>query len=113
MGNCAVTVKEEFSFGPFHAKIVDIAGSSSYATGGDTVRLVDLGLKTIQGLFLSGAFGPSALFHVNAVLHGATSVTDPKIMFRDSVTGAEVTAGQNLSTEVIRALVLGEGPFST
>lgn len=112
MGNCTVTVRQDFSLGPFHAKIVDIAGSTSYATGGDALSLASLGLKSVQAIFLAGAYGPAALFHVLAPVSGTTPLTDLKLMARDTVTGAEVTAAQNLSTEIVRALVLGEGPFS-
>lgn len=112
MGNVTVTVRQDLSLGPFHAKVVDIAPNTSYAAGGDTIPLASLGLKTLQGIVLMSPYSGAALFHPATIVYGATPQTDPKLMMRDVVTGAEVTAAFNASTAVVRALAFGEGPFS-
>jgi hypothetical protein len=111
MGNCTATIKRTFSEGPMKKVIADLALSTSYAAGGDTVPLSVLGLQTVEMLSISGSTSPAALFHTLSVLHGATNQTAPKIMARDVGTGAEVTAATNLSTMVVRVEAQGEGPF--
>lgn len=111
MGNCTATIQRSFSEGPMKKVIADLALSSSYATGGDTVPLSVLGLQTVEILNISGSSSGVALFHPLMVIHGATNRTAPKIMARDVATGAEVTNTQNLSTLVVRVEAKGEGPF--
>lgn len=110
MGNCTATIKRSFSEGPMKKVIADLAMSTSYATGGDTVPLSIFGLSSIELLNICGA-SSSVTGHTLAVLHGATPLTAPKIFARDVGTGAEVTNATNVATMVVRVEASGEGPF--
>ena len=113
MGTCTVTIRQTVpGVGPFKAVICDIAPSASYATGGETITLASLGLKTIQAIDLTSPYSGAALFHPAAIVYGTTPTSDAKMMLRDVVTGAQVTSAFDASTAVIRAICYGEGPFS-
>lgn len=108
MGNCTVTIKKRSGLTPTgDAKIVDIALSSSYATGGDTVTLASLGIARINMLSLASS-ATTATGHVVEVIHGAAETTAPKLRVRDSATGVEITNTTDLSAQTVRALVVGE-----
>src|SRR6266566_2319765 len=112
MGNVTVTVKRVFSDGPMKTVIADLAMSSSYATGGDTVPLASLGLGTIEALDLTTSTSGAALFHPLMVIHGATNKIAPLIMARDVAAGTQIGNAVDLSSMTgIRCVARGEGPF--
>lgn len=107
MGTCTVTLKRKnVNLGSMHGVIADVALSSSYATGGDTLTIASLGLQTLEALIVPAA--GSVLGHVIAPIHGTTIKTDPLIFARDVVTGAQVTNAFDASTEIFRVLAIGE-----
>lgn len=110
MGNCTVTFKKTApGVTPAGlAKIVDIALSSSYATGGDTLLNSSLGVKDCQALSLCGA-SLSPAGHAVEVIYGAAGV-DLKLRIRDVATGAEIGAATNLSGQTIRAIAYADNP---
>lgn len=112
MGNCTVTVprRRETGITPTGVgKIVDIALSTSYATGGDTVPLASLGVSRLAALILqSGATSPAG--HAIEVVNGANEATAPLLRIRDVATGTEITSTTNLSAQTIRAVVYGDMP---
>ena len=110
MGNCTITVKKGApGITPAgQAKIVDIALSSSYATGGDTVPLASLGFKDCNALSLCGA-ALSPAGHAIEVIYGAAGVA-PLLRIRDAATGAEIANATNLSAQSIRAIAYGDNP---
>jgi hypothetical protein len=110
MGNCTATVKRVYSEGPYKEVIADIAMSTSYATGGDTLPLSALGLGSCDVVNLCAGAG-AVLGHALAVIHGATPGTAPKIFARDVATGTEVSNATPLQTEIVRCIAKGEGPF--
>ena len=109
MGTCTVTPRKHTGITPTGTgKVVDIALSSSYATGGDTVTLASLGVTRLQALVLCGPTSPGG--HAVEVIHGATEGTNPLLRARDVATGTELTNASNQSGQSIRALVLGDLP---
>lgn len=110
MGTCTVTPRKRSGILPTGTgQLVDIALSSSYATGGDTVTLASLGVTRLQGLIL-GSSASSPAGHAIEVLYGATEGDAPKLRVRDAATGAEIANATNLSAQSLRALVLGDLP---
>lgn len=108
MGNCTVTFRRRTGVMPTGVgEIVDIALSSGYATGGDTVPLAALGVRNLQALSLCAAV-TSPAGHPVEIIHGATETTAPLLRVRDVVTGAEITAATNLSAQTLRGIVMGE-----
>lgn len=110
MGNCTVTIKKAApGLTPAgNCKIVDIALSASYATGGDTVTLASLGYKNVDAIDLcGGATTPGG--HAVEVIHGAAGVA-PKLRVRDAATGAELTNATDQSGQSIRAVAYGDNP---
>lgn len=104
MGNCTVTVKKKSPVSPSgKTVIVDIALSSSYATGGDTVTLASLGLKRLSALMLqTGVSSPGG--HALEVINGADEYTAPKIRARDVAAGTELANAGDRSAEKVRAI---------
>ena len=110
MGNCTATIKKAApGVAPAgQAKIVDIALSGSYATGGDTLLASSLGFKNVDAISLCGA-ALSPAGHAVEVIYGAPGV-DPKLRIRDVATGSEISAATNLSAQSIRAIAYGDNP---
>lgn len=109
MGNCTVTIKKRTGIFPTgDGKLVDIALSSSYATGGDTVTLASLGVRSLDALILNSATTPGG--HAVEVIHGAAGTTAPLLRVRDAATGAQLTNATDNSAQSVRALVLGDFP---
>lgn len=118
MGICTVSIKRRTGLTPAgKCVIADITLSSSYADGGDTVQLSDLGLKTIDALVLSGgaavpAGGADVTGRLLVVIHGATPTTDPKIAVYEQGAAAgpltEDAATTNNSTVTVRAIAYGD-----
>ncbi len=116
MGTCTVAIKKRTGITPTGQTIVaDITLSASYATGGDTVTLASLGLKSLSALVLTGNAGAVAL----EVVHGANETADPKIkVSRDNanatylsqVAFAEPAAAVNFSAVTVRAIAYGDLP---
>lgn len=107
MGTCTVTKKRSSAnIGSFHAVIADVALSTTYAAGGDTLTIASLGLQTLEALIVPAA--GSVLGHVLAPVHGSTVKTDPLIFARDVISGTQVTTGSDFSTEVFRVIAIGE-----
>lgn len=111
MGNCTVSIKRRTGLAPAgKCVIADITLSASYAAGGDTVLLADLGLTTLDALVLSGSNGGYTM----EVVHGATPTTAPKIkVYEDKAVAAstplsEEAAATNLSAITVRAVVYGD-----
>ena len=112
MGTCAVAIKKrDVGIGDHVEVTADVTLSSSYATGGDTLTLASLGLKTLRALILCSSVAPATTRPL-AVVHGATEVTDPKIMAMVVATGIEETAATNLSTTIVRVVAKGDHAFS-
>ena len=109
MGTCTVTPRRHSGILPTGTgKIVDIALSASYATGGDTVTLASLGVTRLQALSIAGATSPGG--HAVEVIHGATEATAPLLRVRDAATGAELANASNNSAQSLRAIVFGDLP---
>lgn len=107
MGNCTVTIKKQSGITPTGTtRLVDIALSSSYATGGDTVTLASLGVTRIEALLINGATTPGG--HAIEVIHGATATTAPLVRVRDAATGAQLTNATDNSAQSFRGLILGD-----
>lgn len=107
MGNCTVTVKRRTGITPTgNTAIVDIALSSSYATGGDTVTLASLGVTRIDGLIVNSETTPGG--HAVEVIHGATATTAPLLRVRDVATGTQLTNATDNSAQSIRAVIYGD-----
>jgi len=113
MGNCTVTIKKRQGLLPTGRNaIVDIALSTSYATGGDTVPLsafavVAGGIRNINALMLSSsATTPGG--HQVEVIHSATDGGAPLLRVRDVASGAEISNATNLSAQSVRALVVAD-----
>lgn len=110
MGTCTVTIKKRDFSRAAKVATVDIALSTSYATGGDTVNIKDCELDTLHALELcAGATTPTG--HALEVIHGATEKTAPLIRVRDVATGVEITAATNLSAQTVRARAYGNDPY--
>lgn len=110
MGTCTVTPRKLTGILPTGiGRIVDIALSSSYATGGDTVTLASLGVVRLQALQLCSS-ATSTAGHAVEIIHGATEATAPLLRVRDAATGAEIGNGTNLSAQSLRAVVYGDLP---
>lgn len=107
MGNCTVTLKKGTGLTTTGtAKIVDIALSTSYATGGDTVTLASLGVTRLQLLLQGGITTPGG--HAVEVIHGAADTTAPLLRVRDVATGAQLTNATDNSAQSVRALIVGD-----
>lgn len=113
MGNCTVTIKRRTGLTPTGQTVIaDIALSTSYATGGDTLVISDLGMRSVSAVLLSGSSPTSGV--ALSVVHAAADTTAPKIKAYQDVTPAataplpEVAAATNLSTHVVRAVVFGD-----
>lgn len=108
MGVCSVAIVKRAGPSPFgQSAVVDITLSSSYATGGDTVNIKDLGIgNRCSALILSGSVNGRVL----EVAHGATEFTAPLIQaFQDNAVAAaaalgEVAAATNLTSITVRAI---------
>lgn len=112
MGTCSVTIKKRDAGIGDHVEVTaDVALSTSYATGGDTLTLSSLGLKTLRSLILCSSVAPATTRPL-AVVHGATEVTDPKIMAMVVATGIEETAAVNVSTSIVRVVAKGDHAFA-
>src|SRR6266536_2107222 len=97
MGNCTGVIKHKNTRPYGRANIVQIVGSSSYATGGDTVPISILGIgKRLSALLGLGHTTPSG--HQVELIPGATEFADPKVRLRTAA-GVEVGAAVNLTTE--------------
>lgn len=71
-----------------------ITFSSSYATGGDTLDIANLGLRQVDTLYVNGAL---ATFGYHAQLAGTAQIPKVKLI-KGSTTPAEETAATNVST---------------
>lgn len=112
MGTATVTIKKRTGLAAAGACVIaDITLSSSYATGGDTVPLSALGLKTCDALMLTGS---NAGYTMEAV-HGAAVTTDPKIkLYEDKAAAASTPLSEeanatNVSAVTVRAVIFGDG----
>lgn len=118
MGICTVSVKRRTGLAPVgKCVIADVTLSNSYADGGDTVQLSDLGLTTIDALVLSGnaavpAAGADVTGRVLVVIHGAAATDNPKIAVYEQGAAAgpltEDAATTNNSTVTVRAIAYGD-----
>jgi hypothetical protein len=107
MGNCVVTTKKRTGVLPTGTgRVVDIALSASYATGGDTVTLASLGVSSLNALLCGGATTPGG--HAVEVIHGAADTTAPLLRIRDAATGAQLANASDHSAQSVRALVIGD-----
>lgn len=113
MGTATVAIRKRTGITPTGSAVVaDITLSSSYATGGETVPLSALGLKSIGCLVLSGG----AAGYVCEAVHGASEATDPKIrLWEDKATAGatpflEEGAGVNVTGVTVRAIAYGDLP---
>jgi hypothetical protein len=106
MGAVALNVVKQDVVGDKRAVVADVTFSSSYATGGDTVSLGNLGLREVdEAHVLTGTFAPSAIQASKAYApnaHGvqvvlAGSPTAPKLKVFQGTT-SEVANATNLST---------------
>jgi hypothetical protein len=108
MGVCTVTkVRRQVNVlgTQCDSAMVDIALSTSYATGGDTVPLASFNFpgSGLTALVLqTGVSSPAG--HALEVINGANDYTAPKIRVRDVATGTEISAATNLSAQTIRAI---------
>lgn len=109
MGTCTVTVKKQGGVSPTGtAKIVEIALSASYATGGDAVTLASLGVSRLHLLDLNSNTTPGG--HSVEVIHGATETTAPLLRIRDTATGAQLTNATDNSAQSVRGIAYGDFP---
>lgn len=107
MGNCTATIKRRTGLTPTgNTVIADIALSGSYATGGDTVPLSTLGMRSISALIISGPSTPGG--HAIEVIHGAAETTAPLLRVRDVATGSELANASNNSAQSVRVLAIGD-----
>lgn len=116
MGNCVVTLRKKTGILPVgKAVVADVAFSTSYADGGDTLRLSDLGLRRADMVIVGSdaavpAGGADVTGRVLHVVYGATPQADPKIAAYVQGAGAgpltEVAAATNMATVTFRVLVL-------
>jgi hypothetical protein len=107
MGNCTVTLKRRTGLTTTgQGVIVDIALSTSYATGGDTVTLASLGMKSVAAIIANSQTTPAG--HAVEIIHGAAETTAPLLRVRDVATGTQLTAATDNSAQSIRALVVGD-----
>jgi len=112
MGNCTGTVKKRDAGIGDHVEVTATVNlSTSYATGGDTVPLAVLGLKTIRALLIcGGATTPGG--HAIEVLMGATEVTAPLLRIRDAATGAQLTNATDNSAQSMTVVAKGDHAYS-
>lgn len=107
MGNCTVTIRKMATPQAVPAGqsvVADIALSTSYATGGDTIPLASLGLPNgVDFIDVSGgATTPGG--HAVEVVHGATPGTAPKLRVRDVAAGTELANASNNSGQTVRVM---------
>lgn len=119
MGTMTVAIKKRGP-GMFPAAkgvIADITFSTSYADGGDTLQLKDLGLKSLNMLICGSdaavpAGGADVTGRSLVVVYGADEFADAKIAAYVQGAGAgpltEVAAATNMSTVTVRVLAIGE-----
>ena len=90
----------EFYAGQLHAKMVDLVGPASYATGGVPINGNDVGVgHTVLGATFIG-FSAQA----STVVYGAVwDSTNQKLILTDNA-GAQVGNGQDLSAGTYRIL---------
>lgn len=101
MGTVTVTLKKRHvGVGASVVVTADVALSSSYASGGDTLTLKSLGLDTCYAAQLSGA-GPGG--EVLRVVHGTSDNADLKVQGWVGSTGAELTGSQTGVTARVTA----------
>src|SRR6266542_3230389 len=74
--------------------------SPSYATGGDTIPFVILGIgNRVSFISPPGVTTPGG--HVVELIPGATEYVAPKLRVRDVATGVELTAASNNSAQSV------------
>jgi hypothetical protein len=114
MTACAVAIKKKDAGIGDHVEVTaDVTLSATYTTGGDTVPIAALGLKTLRSLVLCAAHSAVAAgMRPVGVVHGATEVVDPKLMVGVAATGVEETGGTNLSTHTVRVVAKGDHAFA-
>lgn len=105
MGNVVVTKLEQvYSLGGLYKELyVYFTGSTSYATGGDSLTARDCGLTTIQGI---EAICHSADRLANPVFVGNAPEDSVKLLMTD-LAGTEIVAAVDMSTKAFRARVTG------
>jgi len=111
MGNATVAIKKRTGLVPTGAaRIVDITLSSSYATRGDTVPLAALELSAVDVLVLTGGMAG----YVAEAVHTAGAAPKIRLWEDKAAAGAtpflEEANATNVSTVVVRALVIGDLP---
>lgn len=109
MGTCTVTIKKRNYGRAAKEVIADIALSSSYATGGDTVPLAALELDTLHMLACNAITTPGG--HAVEVIHGATEKTAPLLRVRDVAAGTELANASNNSAQSVRVVAYGNNPY--
>ncbi|MBA2370733.1 MAG: hypothetical protein H0V71_03695 [Chloroflexi bacterium] len=106
MGNVTVTKKKGTGITPTgQSMIADIALSSSYATGGDSVTLASIGMRVVNAIICNAATTPGG--HAVEVIHGTDGAV-PLLRVRDVATGVEIAATTSLSAQSVRAIVIGD-----
>lgn len=114
MGTCTVTLKKRSGISPTGtAVLVDIALSTSYATGGDALSaasltaVANIPVRAIHAVNLcSSATTPGG--HSVELIHAAAEATAPLLRVRDSATGVEITNAVDLSAQKVRAIVYAD-----
>src|SRR5262245_13961562 len=116
MGICAVSIKKKTGILPVgKAVIADVTFSNSYADGGDTLQLKDLGLRRCDMVLIGSdaavpAGGADVTGRSLVVVYGATPFADPKIAAYVQGAGAgpltEVAAATNMNTVTFRVMVV-------
>ena len=100
MGNCTAVIKKK-NVRPYGRSVIaQISLSTSYATGGDTIPFVILGIgNRVSFISPPGVTTPGG--HVVELIPGATEYVAPKLRVRDVATGVELTAASNNSAQSV------------
>lgn len=92
-------------WGKHAASAIDHAGSTSYTTGGTTLRASLYGLRSFD--FVGGNMTISGTYYVMGKAISKGSKTTYKMVWFVTATNAEVANGVNLSAETVRLLAIG------
>lgn len=93
------------SYKDLHVLRGQFTGSSSYATGGDTIPVATIGMKEIRQLLVDGTGVLNNVSGLSVTLD-ATNPTAPKLLCWDA-NAVEVANLTNLSTRVFHVWLLG------
>ena|SRR6185437_9751376 len=104
MANLNRVLQGEFYAGQVHAKIMDLPGPASYATGGVAIAAADVGIgHNILGMTLVQADQATTLLVASVVYDPSTG----KLQFFSGSAAGEIPAATNLSSGTYRLLVFG------